>query len=266
MSALPQSAPPEHVRAAFGAREAVPEPVGRGPVWRCADVALRPAHQPAEAAWVAQTLGELDVPDLRIGRPVRSSDGRWVVGGWVAFRFLPGKPEPRYDEVIAASLRLHKATADLDRPRFIAKRMDVFAMADRAAWGEKPAPLEPGLGGTLFADLVTARRPTTLTPQVVHGDLFGNVLFAGDAPPAIVDFTAFHRPPEWAAAVVVVDALAWGGADEGILHRWSHLPDWPQALLHALLFRLAVHALHPHSTPESLHGLTRAATHVSDFF
>jgi uncharacterized protein (TIGR02569 family) len=265
VSALPEAAPPAHVRAAFGARESVPEPVGRGPVWRCADIALRPTHQPAEAAWVAQTLGELDVPDLRIGRPLRSSDGRWVVGGWVAFRYVAGKPEPRYDEVIAASLRLHKATADLDRPRFIAKRADVFAMADRAAWGDERAPLDPALGGKLFARLVSGRKPTTLSPQVVHGDLFGNVLFAGDAPPGIVDFTAFYRPPEWAAAVVVVDALAWGGADEGILHRWSHLSEWPQALLHALLYRLAVHALHPHSTVESLHGLQRAADHVSDF-
>jgi uncharacterized protein (TIGR02569 family) len=257
------SPPPDHVRAAFGAKDAVPEPVDGGRVWRCDDVGLRPASSPAEASWVAQALGELHVPDLRIGRPLRSSDGRWVVGGWVAFRFVEGRPEPRYDEVVAASLRLHKATADLDRPRFLFARTGVFAVADRAAWGEEQAALSPSLGGRLFDVLAGSRRPTRLASQVVHGDLFGNVLFAGDAPPAIIDFTAFYRPAEWAAAVVVVDALAWGGADEGILHRWSHLPEWPQVLLHALLFRLAVHALHPLSDEQSMRGLQAAAHRIT---
>jgi uncharacterized protein (TIGR02569 family) len=88
----------------------VPELVGNGPLWRCDDIALRPVTNPAEASWVAQTLTDLHVPDLRIGRPVRSSDGRYVVGGWIAFRHIEGRPEPRYDEVVAASLRLHKET------------------------------------------------------------------------------------------------------------------------------------------------------------
>ncbi|RLK54691.1 TIGR02569 family protein [Actinokineospora cianjurensis] len=252
--------PPPHVRAAFGAKNAEPVLVEHGPVWRCGDIALRQAVNPAEASWVAQTLGELEVPELRVGRPVRSSDGRYVVGGWVGFRFVPGRSEPRYDEVISASLRLHKVTAELRRPRFLGLRADVFATADRLAWGEeKKVTLDPHLGGRLFEIYGESRKDVTLTPQVVHGDLFGNVLFDGDADPGIIDFTAFFRPPEWAAAVVVVDAMAWGGADEAIAKRWGHLPEWPQALLRALLFRLAVHALHPKSTPRSMRGLERAA-------
>lgn len=241
----------------------MPELVGAGPLWRCDEIALRPVTNPAEASWVAQTLGELHVPDLRIGRPLRSSDGRWVVGGWVAFRHIEGRVEPRYDDVVSASLRLHKATADLPTPRFLSARADVFAMADRAAAGVEEAPLDPARGGRLFAVLSGSRKPLGLRSQVVHGDLFGNVLFVGDAAPGIVDFTAFYRPAEWAAAVVVVDALAWGGADEGLPRRWSHLSEWSQVLLHALLFRLAVHALHPHSTQESLRGLERAARQIT---
>ncbi len=261
MSASP---PPLHVRAAFGVKEIEPELLDTGPQWRCGEVALRPITNPAEASWVAQTLDDLQVPELRIGRPVRASDGRWVVGGWAAFRHVEGRPEPRYDEVVAASLRLHKATADLRVPRFLSARADVFAMADRAAAGVEEARLDPALGGRLFDVVVGARKPLGLRPQVVHGDLFGNVLFDGDAVPGITDFTAYHRPAEWAAAVVVVDALAWGGADDGILRRWSHLPEWPQALLHALLFRLAVHALHPHSTEQSLRGIERAAHQITE--
>lgn len=251
------------MRAAYGVKDSVPELVGNGPLWRCDGIALRSVSNPAEASWVAQMLTELSVPDLRVGRPMRASDGRYVVGGWIAFRHLDGRPEPRYDEVVAASLRLHKATADLPPPRFLAMRADVFAMADRAASGVEEAPLSPALGGRLFEVISGARKPLALRPQVVHGDLFGNVLFAGDAAPGIVDFTAFYRPAEWAAAVVVVDALAWGGADDGLPKRWSHLPEWPQVLLHALLFRLAVHALHPHSTEQSMRGLERAARRIT---
>jgi hypothetical protein len=65
--------------------------------------------------------------------------------------------------------------------------------------------------------------------------------------------------------VLVVDALAWGGADEGLPKRWAHLPEWPQVMLHALLFRLAVHALHPHSTEQSMRGLERAVHAVTTF-
>ena len=71
------------------------------------------------------------------------------------------------------------------------------------------------------------------------------------------------RPKEWAAAVIVVDALAWGGADVGLLHRWAHLDEWPQMTLRAVLHRLALHAQHPDSSERTLAGLERAAGLVS---
>jgi hypothetical protein len=61
---------------------------------------------------------------------------------------------------------------------------------------------------------------------------------------------------------VVVDALSWGGADHGLVERWAHLDEWPQVLLRATLFRLAVHALHPLSSARSLAGLDRTAAKV----
>ena len=51
---------------------------------------------------------------------------------------------------------------------------------------------------------------------------------------------------------------------QGIAKRWAHLPEWPQVLLRALLFRLAVHALHPGSTEQSLRGLERAAAQITE--
>jgi len=246
---------------AFGVREEQLRLLagGCGPVWRGGDVVLKPVPSAAEAAWVAQTMDVLEVEGVRVPRPVRSSDGRWVVSGWTATRYLAGRAEPRHDEVVAVSLRLHAATAHLPRPRFLANRTDGWALADRAAWDAEPPRLDDDRGGVLFRVLAGERRPVRMREQVVHGDLFGNVLFAGAAEPAVIDFTAYWRPPEWAAAVVVVDALAWGGADDNLIHRWAELAQWPQMLLRALLFRLAAHALHPGATAESLAGLQRAA-------
>jgi uncharacterized protein (TIGR02569 family) len=191
-------------------------------------------------------MDTLSVDAVRLARPLRSSDGRWVVGGWAAMRHVAGQPQPRHDEMVAASMRLHQATASLPRPRFLANRTHRQAIADRIAWGEA----NRDACGALFDELAARRRPVGLRSQIVHGDLFGNVLFAAAAAPAVIGFSPYWRPPEWAAGVIVVDALAWGGADVGLVDRWAHLAEWPQAMLRALLFRLAAYALSPHSVSE----------------
>ena len=271
--------PPLHVRTAFGVREAEPRPRPHlpGPAWTCDAVLLRPVSDTVLAAWSAATVEELataGVDGVRLARPVRASDGRRVVSGWAACHDVTGQVRPRHDDVVAVSLRLHRATAKLARPRFVDDRDDILARADRMAFGERAVSLDPETGGDLFAELARRRTPMTVPSQLVHGDLFGTVLFesgegsdvpaAEQVPPAVLDIVPFWRPVEWAAAVVVVDALAWGGADAGIVGRWSHLVAWPQMLLHGLLFRLAVHAQHPACTKESLRGLEHAARVVTD--
>ena len=82
------------------------------------------------------------------------------------------------------------------------------------------------------------------------------------AAPGITDITPYWRPASWAAGVVVVDALSWGDADDGLVERWDALPEWPQMLLRALMFRLAVHALHPLSSGETFPGLLRTSALV----
>ena len=266
-----ENGPPEHVRTAFGVRDAVPRPRPDlpGPAWRCDALVLRPVADTVLAAWSAGAMEELataGVDGLRLARPVRASDGRRVVAGWAACHDVVGRVEARHDDVVAASLRLHRATARMDRPRLVDDRDDLLARADRVAFGERGVSreitLDPETGGTLFAELARRRRRIDRPSQLVHGDLFGTVLFdPADAsvPPAVLDVVPFWRPVEWAAAVVVIDALAWGGADPALITRWGHLAEWPQNLLHALLFRLAVHAQHPACTKESLRGLEHAA-------
>lgn len=249
---------------AFGLSGTTPEPLPGGRAHRCRDTVLTPVEDRPKALWLAQTLHALDVPDLRIARPIRARDGRWIVAGWSARHFLTGAPEYRHDEIMLAALKLAHALSGLPRPPFLGARTDPDAIADRVAWGEADVPVDEAKGGRWFEVLAVARRPVDLPDQVVPGDLFGAVLFDGDAPPGIVDFDPFHRPAEWGAAVAAVDAVAWGDAAPEFLERWAHLPEWPQLLLRAVLFRLAGNALSPRATAASLDGLRAAAAAVSE--
>lgn len=259
-----QGPPPEHARRAFGLGDADVEPLARGVGWLCGDVVLEPVPDRAQGVWLARTLAALDVPGLRVSRPLGASDGRWVVGGWRARRHVSGAPEHRPDDTVLAAVRLHQATVSFERPAFLDERRDVFAVAERLAWGEEHRELDEAKGGRLFEILAPSRRPIRSADQLVHAELFGTLLFDGDRPPGLVGFVPHFRPAEWGAAVASVDAVAWGGADGALLRNWSHLPEWPQLLLRAALFRLAWHALHPRSNAATLDGLRRAAGEVTE--
>lgn len=256
---------PPHVRTAFGVKDLEPRPVvwaGRR-AWHCGDVLIRPVSDNAVAAWSAGVLDGLEIEGLRLARPVRSSDGRWIVAGWAASRFVPGTLEPRYDAVVDVGMRLHAAIAHVQRPRVLDDRDDLLTRSAAAAFGERRLTLDPSSGGDLYTQLAAYRTPVRVAAQVVHPELFGAVLFDDDGVPALIDLVPCWRPKEWAAAVVVVDALAWGGADDGMIARWSHLDEWPQMLLRAVLHRLALHAQHPEASASTLAGLERAAGLVS---
>ncbi|MET3803453.1 uncharacterized protein (TIGR02569 family) [Nakamurella sp. UYEF19] len=264
------TSPPAHVLAAFGAGSVVPEQLagGRGLAFRCADIVFKPVDNTAEASWIAATFEQLRISGIRVARPVRSSDGRWVVAGWSAQRFVSGRTEPRYSEIIQTSLILHEALAGIPHPRYLRDRDDLYSWADRLSWGERVTDrfdLGDGHGSRLFEDLAIGRKPVDVAPQLVHGDMFGNVLFAGTAPPAVIDMTPYWRPASWSAAVIAVDAISWGGAQTDLLQEWGHLPEWPQMLLRALMFRLAVSLSHPRSTPSSLVEIVSAAEIIRPF-
>ncbi len=256
--------PPEHVLAAFGAATQQPELLGGadGRAWRCGEIVLKPVHDTAESSWLANTFESVQVPGVRLPRPVRSSDGRWVVSGWSAHRFVSGRHDARYDDIIAVGLRVHEALHAVPEPRFLRDRDDPLSWADRLAWGEiedSDGRIGSGHGARLFLDLAAGRRPVRLPGQIVHVDMYEKVLFAGTAPPAVIDFTPSWRPASYAAAVAAVDALAWGGAPIELVDRWRELPEWPQMLRRALLFRLAVALARPLTSPDQLVPLLSTA-------
>jgi uncharacterized protein (TIGR02569 family) len=228
--------PSQGVLEAFGA---VGEPRlldgGQGETWLVGSVVLKPAGLAAEARWRASILAALpDTDRVRIARPVRAVSGDWLHEGWEAGHYLAGRTDPtRWDGAIEAGAAFHELLVDVPRPDFLDTRDNWWSRGDRISWDLTAVADVP-----LLRRLMDARGPISVEKQLVHGDLLGNVLYEPGLPPAIIDWAPYWRPTSWAAAVAVVDALCWHGADDELVERWSHLAEWPQMLLRALLYRM----------------------------
>jgi hypothetical protein len=183
-------------------------------------------------------LAAVESPDVRIAKPVPTRRGSWRHEGWVATRWVEGVEPNRsastvWPDIIEAGRAFHRAVAHLSRPRCLDERQDPWAAADRAAWGEGPVQLHSAFTA------VARRLREGLEPlgcsQLVHGDLAGNVLFAPDLPPAVIDVSPYWRPPEYAEGVVVADALCWHDAPPSVL---TDVGVSVAAVARALLFRM----------------------------
>lgn len=237
----PQPPPPDIVRSFGGVGRPEALPGGLTTAWRAGDVVFKPLDMTTGSLeWQAATLPTLHVPGVRLTLPVRAHSGELVVAGWTAWTWCPGRHEcGRWAEVIGAGERLHVALTGLPKPSFLGDRVDRWARADRFAWGDiAAADLERRPHVTRLLALL---RPIDQPAQLVHSDLAPNVLFDDLRPPAVIDLSLSWRPPGWASAIVVVDALAWQGADETLLAAVRHLPDFGQLFARALVFRVAAH-------------------------
>ncbi len=84
-------------------------------------------------------------------------------------------------------------------------------------------------------------KPVSLSPQIIHGDLCGNILFHDTLPPVVIDFSLDCRPREYAETILLADAIVWENGGE---KAYSLLPpNSKQILLRACLFRLLTKAL-----------------------
>lgn len=231
--------PSSQVFEAFGADLASCERLvgGRGRTWRAGDVVLRPTAGGSETDWRAEVLHDLEhTLEFRTPRPIRAVSGAWVVAGWEALQWVPGAAdETRVLDVLRAGAAFHRAVADLPRPCFLDTSDDPWALADRMSWDERPLPTDP-----MLDRLAAQFRPVQSPSQIIHGDLLGNVLFAEDHPPTIIDWAPYWRPAGLGSAFAVVDALCWHGTPvEAVAELGADVPEWPQLVLRALTFRIA---------------------------
>ncbi|MFF7360655.1 aminoglycoside phosphotransferase [Streptomyces sp. NPDC008125] len=255
--------PPRAVLDAFGVVGGTPVPLagGQGRSVLVGGYVFKPAEgTEAEAEWAASLFEALAPgPGFRVPRPLRTADGRSLVDGWTAHAFLAGTPGPRghWADVLSAGRAFHAALRGLPRPGFLGRHTHPWAVADRVAWGEQDAEVIADLAAP-FSALLALRRPVRQdAAQLVHGDLTGNVLFAPDQVPVVIDFSPYWRPPLFAEAVVIADGLLWFGLPPGYSSGLGSglpsglrssppsapaagggHPDWQQMLIRALIFRL----------------------------
>ncbi len=256
--------------AAFGATTPL-EPLAGGQrrVWRSGEVVLKPLDvSEEELRWQAAVLADLDgATDLRVAPPVPSTEGALVVAGWTAWRYEPGSP-PRvaqYGDVIAAGRLLHHHLARFPRPPFLDRRHHPWAVADRVAWGEGDVDDD---GGRLphVRTLLAVRRPLGLADQLVHGDLTDNVHLHPELAPLVLDLTPYWRPPSYATAVVVADAVVFRGAPLDLVDRVRAVEGEPfvQLLVRALLFRAVTdHLLAPEKDEQWVDWFGPASRYVA---
>ncbi len=243
--------PPQPVLDAWGLPSgALPLEGGQGTSLRVGDVVLKPYADDVEVGWFAGLCDRFPAEaSVRLPRPVPAIDGRLVVDGWTATRFVAGTPVDDGDSsaeawrpVLTAGRAFHAAIAAEPEPPHLALRTHRWAVADRAAWGEIEAP-HPGAGSRRLLDAARLLAVDEGLPlQLVHGDLSGNVLLAEGLPPAVIDVSPYWRPAAYADAIVVIDALLWWRSDSALLALGQPvgLPTraWRSLLTRALVFRL----------------------------
>jgi uncharacterized protein (TIGR02569 family) len=236
--------PPSDVLAAFEA-DGPPSRIegGQGDAWVAGESVFKPLDvSEEELRFQADLLSSVTQDGFRVATPRRTRAGELVVSGWTCFELLAGQHEQRrWVDIIDVGQRFHAAIRGLPEPAFIGRRTHAWSFGDRVAFGE----LDPGQIPPVrhLRRLLELCRPVGQPAQLIHGDLTGNVLFAPDLPPAIIDFSPYFRPEPFASAIVIADALVFEGADERLLTAVSGVPDLPQYLLRALVYRLVTDRL-----------------------
>ncbi len=234
--------------AAFGLMgDAVRLSGGQGGSFRVGEAVLKPAEPDLRLTqWAAETLATIEEAGFRVPRPLRTTEGSWTNGGWTASQFVPGaEPDhgstPRWLDIIEAGRAFHKALAGRPRPGFLDNRCTWWDIGDQVAWGERDADFTPPLDGLHQRLRSLAGPPPPEEPQLVHGDLTGNVLFAPGLPPAVIDLSPYWRPTAFAEAVVVGDAIIWHGAGLPLLRAAAAIsgPYFAQHVARAVIYRLA---------------------------
>jgi uncharacterized protein (TIGR02569 family) len=240
---------PRHVLEAFGIRGSVrPLPGGQGTSWQADWLVLKPHADEAEIDWLVGLCGRSSFDGVRVPEPVVASHGRFVVDGWYATTFTPGEPVGDNDRdptawlpVLAAGRAFHAAVCKEPPPPFLHRRSHRWAAADLIAW-DRAAPLLPEQVASRLQLLQGLTWEEGLPPQLVHGDLSGNVLLSPDHVPAVIDISPYWRPPAYAQAIVVIDALLWWRTDLTLvdLAQPDAMPArmWWSLLSRAAIFRL----------------------------
>ena len=241
--------PPEaEAVAAFGGRGGPVRLAGKeGVSFRVHHLVMKKVSDAGEAEWTQELLSRVEQDGFRIAEPVAAIDGRWVHDGWIANRFVDGlRPAaPAWAEIIDAGLRFGDAAervrdADDD---VLSRRTHRWAIADRVAWDEQQVELRSEAAYVHAQLRRWVETPTRRDNQLVHADLSGNVFVDQAGTAVILDVSPYLRPKQWAAAIVIADAVLWSGADVGLARSFTTEAKSRDLFARALIFRLVAEQL-----------------------
>jgi hypothetical protein len=211
-------------------------------IWTDGRLFLKPVGCTPEYAWLCEVYANWTATHVRVPEPVMPQgpgESGWSTDGWGAQLLLRGRNAELadLDRIKEASDAFHACISDLPRPEFMDNRDDPFAFGDRLAWeGIEPQGDEETLA--VIERLREHLAPVSEQPQVIHGDILGNVMLVDGEAPTVIDWPPYFRPAAMANAIAATDAVTFRAAPLSLLDEWSSGEDWNQLLVRALLYRL----------------------------
>lgn len=142
-----------------------PLPGGRGLCYRTGSIVLRPVDDAAEAEWLchltATLLARFTPEAYRLAAPIPAvtSPDRFVIDGWTASTYLPGRVSlelNHFPAIFAAIRAFHANLAELiqEKPSEVANRaFNRFDEADHVTWCEKSLDHVEEVNGDMLAQL-----------------------------------------------------------------------------------------------------------------
>lgn len=208
-----------------------------------AETSLENNHSPELAAWIADLTTRIPQEGFRLPMPLKTKDGSYITpDGWIASRYLTGRRATVEDipACIQAINALHRATAGIPKHPLMDDNHTPWGFGQRGTWGDKPGFIQPRLRPLLDA-LYILRQPIPTSPwQLIHGDLnLGNFLITPGQPPAVLDFSPYWEPPEFALAIFAnfSGPRCW---DLEVLRHFMGIPHFDQLLVRACIRMLLI--------------------------
>jgi uncharacterized protein (TIGR02569 family) len=235
--------PPREALAAFAADPTLLTPLegGQATSFRCGDVILKPSSDPVVEAWIAQASEALPASAAyRLARPRRATHGTFVHAGWCAWNVLAGDhgSSGRWREILEVARELQADLAGLERAPFMNTGSDFWSIGHRWAWAIERPPLSAPSIAALVERCDRFVRPDSSPNQVLHSDVYGNVLFAPDAAPAVIDLSPCWFPADYGLAILAADAIAWFSEPLTVIEDLHDIHDQQSMLARAAIFRL----------------------------
>ena len=218
--------------------ELIPLSGGQGECFRTNNIVLKLADEVESNTWIAEIYSQLKGEGFRVPKPIKTITGSWLSDGWCAWEYLDAHHvKGHWKEIIETCIYFHKALEGIPKPKYFETREDPWAIADKVVWDNFKYTHHPKIE-PYIEKLESILKPIEVKNQLIHGDFGGNVLFAQNELPTVIDFSPYWRPVGFAIGVIVADALVWENSDYSILNYVSDIPDFNQLFARAELRRV----------------------------